>query len=182
MREPVMDVTYALDEGDWAFEITSDAQAEEALLRVLKNNAESKRLQRLALDMASKYTTQAQEVGREYERRNEWHMKALQTYFDRVDKHVTKTRQTYRLLSGTLVQKKQQPTYEYDSNDLLAWAQDNAPGFVKETVTAKVDWAGLKKALTVLDGSAYYQETGEKAPIDVIERPDVFSVEGGKNG
>ena len=181
MREPVMDVTYALDEGDWAFEITSDAQAEEALLTVLKNNAESERLQRLALDMASKYTTQAQEVGREYERRNEWHMKALQTYFDRVDKHVTKTRQTYRLLSGTLVQKKQQPTYKYDSNDLLAWAQDNAPQYIKEVTKTSIDWAGLKKSITQNGDQAIYTETGEVLPITVRERPDVFMVEGGKN-
>ena len=53
--------------------------------------------------------------------------------------------------------------------------------FVKEKTTTSVDWAGLKQQLTVKDGKAYYTETGEAMPITIVERPDLFVVEGGKN-
>jgi hypothetical protein len=39
----------------------------------------------------------------------------------------------------------------------------------------------LKQLLTVKDGKAYYTETGEAMPITIVERPDLFVVEGGKN-
>ena len=176
------DLTYSLDMAhDTAFEIDNDVTADRMLRDVIKNNQERDRLLKLADDMIAQYQAQKAAIASEFERKNEWNLMALRTYFNKVEKHETKTQASYRLISGRLVQKKQQPTYNYDNDALTAWAFDCAPMFVKEKTTTSVDWAGLKQLLTVKDGKAYYTETGEAMPITIVERPDLFVVEGGKN-
>lgn len=171
-----IDINYALEDSAGAFEITDDLQADYALQQVLKNNAERDRLVKLALDMANDYQEKAQKVRESYGRKNEWHMMALQNYFNKVEKRETKTQKSYKLLSGKLVQKAQNPLYAYDSAGLIEWAKANAPQFIKEKTTQSLDWAELKKALTVVDSIAYYTETGEELPITVNPRPDEFEV------
>jgi len=57
---------------------------------------------------------------------------------------------------------------------------ENAPQYLKEITKTTIDWAGLKKALTVVDGRGYYAETGEELPVTVTEQEDEFIIEGGK--
>ena len=181
MSEQLVDINYAL-EGNSAYSITTDAEAEAALRRVLSNNVERNRLMKLALDMAAQYRAKAESIEKEYQRKNEWDTLALKTYFDSVEKHRTKTQQSYRLISGRLVQKKRNPVYAWGEQELIDWARENAPQYLKETAKITIDWAGLKKALTVVDGRGYYAETGEELPVTVTEQEDVFIIEGGKNG
>lgn len=176
------DLTYALAAAHdpTAFEIDNDVTADLMLREVVKNNQERDRLMKLADDMIEQYQAQKTAIAAEFERKNEWNLMALRTYFNKVEKHVTKTQASYRLLSGRLVQKKRQPEFDWAEADLLGWAQANAPEFVQERTTKRLDWAGLKKSITHNGDQAIYTETGEVLPITVRERPDEFIVEGGK--
>lgn len=183
MELQAMDVPfdYALDMEPEGYEITNDVQAEMALRDVLEQNATRDRLLKAADEMISKYQAQKRALVEEFERKNAWNTMALQNYFAKVDKHTTKTQQSYRLLSGRLLMKRQHPEYEWNEADLLGWAQDNAPEYIKEVTKTSIDWAGLKKAITQNGDQAIYTETGEVLPVTVRARPDVFVIEGGKD-
>lgn len=176
------DLTYALAAAHdpTAFEIDNDVTADLMLREVVKNNQERDRLMKLADDMIGQYQAHKASIAAEFEHKNEWNLTALRNYFAKVEKRETKTQASYRLLSGRLVQKKRQPTYIWNESELTAWASANAPEFVQERTTKYLDWAWLKKELTVTDGQAYFTGTGEAIPVTVEDRPDEFIVEGGK--
>lgn len=100
----------------------------------------------------------------------------LRDYFATVPHKVTKTEENYRLPSGKLVLKKQQPEWEKDEEELIKWLEKNKDGqFIKTKKT--VDWAGLKKTLTVV-GELVADDAGEVIPcVHAVERPDIFTVE-----
>lgn len=100
----------------------------------------------------------------------------LQTYFDKVPHKVTKTQENYALPSGKLVVKKQETEFERNDEELIAWLKQNGgERFVKTKEV--LDWAGLKKTLSVV-GESVSDENGEVIPgLKAAERPDVFKVE-----
>lgn len=100
----------------------------------------------------------------------------LREYFDTVPHKVTKTQESYALPSGKIVVKQQEPEYERDDESVLAWLKENGgEKFVK--VKESLDWAGLKKTLTVC-GETVADENGEIIPgIKAVEREPVFKVE-----
>ena len=99
----------------------------------------------------------------------------LQQYFRTVPHKETKTQQSYALPSGKLVYKRQQPEWTHDDSVLLPWVMENVPNMVK--VKESVDWAELKKELSVV-GDAIVNADGLIVPgVTVMERPDVFKVE-----
>lgn len=99
----------------------------------------------------------------------------LREYFESVPHHETKTSESYKLPSGTLMLKAQEPTYERDDDKLIGWLKTNGKGYIKTKET--VDWAGLKKQLVYADGEAFDAETGELVDgIKVIEREPKFDV------
>lgn len=100
----------------------------------------------------------------------------LQTYFASVPHKVTDTQENYQLPSGKLVFKKQAPEYDRNDSEVIEWLQNNGGGkFVK--MVPVLDWAGLKKTLTVL-GEDVADENGVVIPcIKAIRREDVFKVE-----
>lgn len=100
----------------------------------------------------------------------------LQSYFATVPHKVTKTQENYALPSGKLVFKKQEPEYERDDDELIAWLKANGgEAFIK--TKESVDWAGLKGTLSVM-GETVADVHGQVIPcIKATERPDVFKVE-----
>ena len=84
----------------------------------------------------------------------------------------TKTQVSYKLPSGKLVLKHQEPEYKQDEETLVPWLKANAPEFVK--VKESVNWDGLKKTL-ILNGTDMITTDGEIVPgITATPRPDVF--------
>ena len=83
-------------------------------------------------------------------------------------------RKSIKLPSGTLKFRAVEPKYFINgreasskSAELLTFAKDNAPQYVK--TTEYVDWSGLKK---------YLQETGEVIDgMEIQQCPDTFKVE-----
>ena len=100
----------------------------------------------------------------------------LQHYFDTVPHKITKTTESYPLPSGKLVFKAQAPEYERDEEKVIEWLkQTNGTEFIK--VKESLDWAGLKKTVTVLEDKVI-TEDGEVVPgIKAIQRDPVFTVE-----
>ena len=99
----------------------------------------------------------------------------LEVYFQSVPHKVTKTEENYRLPSGKLVLKKQQPEYQRNDEEIIAWLKENGKTqYIR--VKEEVDWNELKKSLNVV-GEVAADEDGQIIPgLTVIERPDLFTV------
>ena len=100
----------------------------------------------------------------------------LEAYFDTLPHKKTKTQESYPLPSGKLVRKHQDTEFIRNDEKLLSWLhENNGEKFIK--TKESVDWAGMKKTLSVL-GETVVDENGEIIPcIKASERPDVFKVE-----
>ena len=99
----------------------------------------------------------------------------LMEYFKTVPHKKTPTQENYPLPSGKLVCKKQEPRYDRNDDEIIAWLKKNGGQHVK--VTEEVDWSALKKELSVV-GDQMATEDGEVVPgIKVIPREDAFKVE-----
>lgn len=86
---------------------------------------------------------------------------------------------TIKLPHGELQLRAQQPEFHRDEAAVMAWAMKNRPEFVIQPPPPdpKLDWAGLKKVLKIVDGQAVDPETGEVIPgITVVERPPKFQI------
>lgn len=100
----------------------------------------------------------------------------LQTYFETVPHKKTKTQENYALPSGKLVVKKQEPEYERDDEQIIAWLESKGKGLYVKTKKA-LDWVSLKSDVMVI-GETVTDLNGEIIPgIKATERPDVFKVE-----
>ena len=100
----------------------------------------------------------------------------LRDYFETVPHKVTATQQNYKLPSGKLVLKKQEPDFDRDDETVIAWLEENRmTEYVK--IKKSLDWAGLKKAVVVV-GDRVADADGEIVPgITVTDRPDIFKAE-----
>ena len=100
----------------------------------------------------------------------------LEAYFDTLPHKKTKTQESYPLPSGKLVRKHQDTEFIRNDEELLSWLhENNGEKYIK--TKESVDWAGIKKTLSVL-GETVVDENGEIIPcIKASERPDVFKVE-----
>lgn len=100
----------------------------------------------------------------------------LQTYFDKVPHKVTATQENYQLPSAKLVCKRQAPDYQKNDEEVIGWLKKN-DGAKYIRTEEKLDWAELKKVVTVT-GESVVNEDGEIIPgIVAISRPAIFKVE-----
>lgn len=105
-------------------------------------------------------------------------MKAmLQDYFERVPHKKSDTQESYKLPSGKLVMKDQDPEYERNDAEVIEWLKANkGQKYIK--VTESLDWNGLKPMVSVIGESVATVE-GEIIPgIKVTQRERKFNVEG----
>lgn len=165
------------DSAAQAYTITSDASADWAIEQIMTAQAERDRIIKIANDRIAMLQQQKAQISARCDRNTAFLTDKLREYFATVTpSSVTKTQTTYRLLTGKLVMKKQQPEYVRDEIAMLPWIKSNAPLYVK--VAESVNWGELKKA-TVLDGEhVILAETGEVVPgVVAVARPDVFEVQ-----
>lgn len=99
----------------------------------------------------------------------------LLKYFQTVPHKETKTEENYRLRSGKLVMKKPTTDFERDDEEVIRFLEEN--GGEKYLKTIKVlDWAQLKKSLTVM-GETVADENGQIIPgIKAVEKPEEFKI------
>ena len=110
------------------------------------------------------------------ERRKKFYDDALEAYIHRELDGTNK--RSMKLPHGTLALKKQQPHYTYTEADIIQWAQDFYPDFVKTTIPepkVSIDKKKLKDAGTIMDGLLYID--GVEVPgVQVEIKDDAFSI------
>lgn len=155
------------EEGKQEFEIVSDMLAEWAIKKIKQEENEHDRLVAIAKAEIEELNRQIELLDKARDSRNNYLKSKLYEYFNTVAHKETKTQETYKLLSGSLVFKKPSQKMVPDKDKLLAYVKEhNMPEFVK--VKEEVDWANYKKECEILDGKVVNFETGELLPEDII--------------
>lgn len=158
-----------VDDNVESFFVDDDVKAEWCLKKIREAEEEKARWK-------LHYDSQYEKVARACDITIETMTVMLKGYFKQVPHKVTKTQESYRLPSGKLVLKRQEPELEKDDSKVIEWLKANAGGQYIKTKES-LDWAEMKKHLAVI-GSTVADENG--LPIDCIkavERPDVFKIE-----
>ena len=152
--------------------VKDDSDADRLLEQIKEAKVEIKRYETMA-------TAKINEVAELLKRRTdginyviETNKNMLAAYFLNVKQKESKTQFSYGLLNGTLVMKKATQKIVHDDVKLLALCIRNNQTFVKKTENYKLDWAGFKKDLVIIDGSIINSVTGE-----VFETTEGLSIE-----
>ena len=155
------------------FKVENDQQADWCLRKIREAKADKER-------WIEHYKAQMKKAEDDAERTVAFFSAKLEEYFYSVPHKETKTQSSYTLPGGKLVRKAQLPKYSTDDSELIPWLKDNFLfDYVKETTVESVNWAELKKTVTVTpDGLHVMTEDGEIIPgVTVEQRPDVFVVQ-----
>lgn len=99
----------------------------------------------------------------------------LMAYFISVKQKESKTQFSYGLLNGTLIMKKPSQKIKHDEKQLINWAEQslsNQNRYTSVVETTKLDWALLKKDLSISNGMIVNRLTGE-----VLENIKGLSIE-----
>ena len=158
-----------------SFVIYTDVLAEWAVKKILAEQVERDRLLSLANEEQAILDAKKKSITDQYEHSTAFLMDALRKYYESVPHRETTTKGTYRLLSGTLVWKKDKPVMEPDMDSLVNRLQGT--DYIKTESTVR--WGEYKKRL-VIDGDVVIDtETGEVLDdVKVTVKPGEFSVEG----
>ena len=156
------------------FTIDNDEVADWAVRKIAEERSDYERLKELAETQIAKIQEKIEAEKTRAERRTAFLTSCLAQYFGTVEHKKTKTQETYKLLSGTLVLKKGGVTQKYDKDELLDYlAAEGMDDYIKTTQEPK--WGEFKKLLTFQDGNAILTDTGEMVEcIHVEEKPDTF--------
>jgi hypothetical protein len=172
----VENVTDFMDLVPEGFCVDDDKKADWAVETVLEAEAERDRLIALANAKIKEINDQKVLLAEKCANSTSYLRMLLRVYFDNVKPSTsTKTQETYKLLSGKLVLKRQAPEFIRDEKAMVDWAESSAPDYIK--IIKSVNWADLKKA-TVVDGeTVVFTETGEVIQgVVAKDREDVFEV------
>jgi len=96
----------------------------------------------------------------------EFNKSQLRAFFLTVDKKSTKTQESYSLLSGKLVMKKETIKFKHDDEQILRYCNSFAKQYVKSTVKESLNWSELKGNILIHNGMIVDAETGEIIDID----------------
>lgn len=144
--------------------ITDDGCADWACQKIAEEKAELDRITSLAAQ-------------RRYENGTRFLTGKLAEYFETVPHKTTKTKHSYRLLSGTLVKKIGGRTMKQDDDALLAYLKASDNEDMIQT-TEKPKWGEFKKRLEIVGGQIVDKTTGELVEgVQIIEKPDTFTVD-----
>ena len=163
------------------FIVDNDMKAEWCLNKIRRIRAEQEREKEELKRQMRFYEDQMELVDREADQDAAYFESSLKAYFEsRKEEGFTKTTKTgnqtsYKLPTGKLILKKQEPEYKHDDAILVPWLKQNAPQFIK--IEEKASWKELKETVTVVNGGVATSE-GEMVPgVTATERPDKFMVE-----
>ena len=161
------------------FTVDNDMKAEWVLSKIRRIRADQKKDKDELTRQMQFYQDQMDAVDKQADDEVSFFESMLIPYFaERMESgftKATKTQTTYKLPTGKLVLKHQEPTYERNNAELLPWLKANRPELVK--VEESPNWSELKKAVKVV-GESVVTKDGEVVPgVKVTEREDKFDVE-----
>lgn len=165
-----------LDEGA-PWRITDDSTADWAVAKIAAAREELARIEALASEQFDRIQSKVEEAKKRCESATGFLTSKLAEYFETVPHKETKTKHSYRLLSGTLAKKIGGATMRPDEARLLAHLKASGQeDFVK--VEEKPRWGEYKKRLEIVNGAVIDTETGELVDgVDIEEKPDSFVIE-----
>ena len=148
------------------FTIKDDSTAEWAVQRIAEETAEFERLKELAEQKIEELKNKIADLEEQNKRKTSFLKSCLAMYFETVPHKETKTQETYKLLSGTLVFKKpKQKIVKNDEKLVEYFKRNNMTDFIK--VEEKPQWNEYKKNLSIVEDKVIDTTTGEV--VDVLE-------------
>ena len=160
-----------------AWRITDDGCADWACRKIAEEKAELDRIRELADAQIQKIEEKVAAAERRFQNGTRFLTGKLAEYFETVPHKTTKTKASYRLLSGTLTRKFGGATMKQDDAQLVQYLKDSGQlEFIK--TEEKPKWGDFKKRLEIVGGSVVDKETGEIVEgVTVETKPDTFTVD-----
>lgn len=144
-----------------SFAIEDDATAEWALKKISAAVEEYDRLEQIYNDERARLDALLDKAAARLDSKTAYLKGLLQRYFETVPHEVSKAgTETYRLLSGKLVQKRGGYKATVSDDALVDWCERTGRGEYIKT-TKKPAWGELKKALDFTEAGAVVKDTGE---------------------
>lgn len=130
------------------FTIDDDNSADWAINKIKRDELERDRLIAIAKYQIDELNNKIIEINEHCENKTAFLKSCLFDYFNRVPHHETSTRETYKLLSGSLVLTKSTKQITYNDDALLEYLhKTNNTELIKETPK----WSEIKKQLNIID-------------------------------
>ena len=183
-----LDELEGMDDALWAQEETEDAPrpawriaddgcADWACRKIAEEKAELDRIRELADAQIQKIEEKVAAAERRFQNGTRFLTGKLAEYFETVPHKTTKTKASYRLLSGTLTRKFGGTTMKQDDEKLVQFLKNSGQlEFIK--TEEKPRWGDFKKRLEIIGGSVVDKETGEIVEgVTVETKPDTFTVD-----
>lgn len=160
-----------------AWRITDDGCADWACRKIAEEKAELDRIRELADAQIQKIEEKVAAAERRFQNGTRFLTGKLAEYFETVPHKTTRTKASYRLLSGTLTRKFGGTTMKQDDEKLVQFFKDSGQlEFIK--TEEKPRWGDFKKRLEIIGGSVVDKETGEIVEgVTVETKPDTFTVD-----
>lgn len=158
------------------FVIDSDSKADWALQKIAEEQSEYDRLNALAEEQISEIKAKIEAEKQRFDNKTRFLKGALNVYFMNVPHKETKTQESYKLLSGSLVMKKATQKMVKDDAKLLEYFHNNEmQEFIK--TEEKPAWAEFKKNCAIVDGNVVDTSTGEIVTgVAVEDVPEQFDI------
>ena len=158
------------------FSVNDDAAADWALRKIAEERAELERIKAIALQQIAELNMKIDHLEEMAERRTSFLRGCLAQYFQTVPHKSTKTQESYKLLSGSLVFKLPKQTMVKDDAQLLEYFRQNGLEEYIKTEEKPV-WGEYKKNLAIVDGKVVDTTTGEVVEaVSIEEIPGSFEV------
>lgn len=158
------------------FIIDTDLAADWALKKIAVARKERDRLISLAKEEIKMLESSIEQIESRCDNDTAYLENALAQYFNKVDHKVTKTKESYKLLSGSLVLKKGTVKTEYDDTELVDWLKKNGHKDLV-TVTEKPKWGEFKKTLNITPDGVFTEDGEIIEVISTQQQADEFKVE-----
>lgn len=164
-------------EGPREWRIADDGAADWAVRKIAEERAELARIRELADEQIARIEEKLAAAERRCENGTRFLTAKLAEYFETVPHKTTKTKHSYRLLSGTLTKKLGGTTMKQNDEKLLEFLKASGNDDMIQT-TEKPKWGEFKKRLEIMGGQIVDTLTGELVEgVELIEKPDTFSVD-----
>ena len=147
------------------FKVTDDKTADWAIAKIHEAEDERDRLIMLAEEQINDLTDRIEELKNKCDNDTSYLKSLLSEYFSKVPHHVTKTQESYKLLSGTLIFKK--PSMKINHNDDELIKSLDGTDYVETKKSFK--WGEYKKNLTVVGNEVIDSTTGEVVTSCTLE-------------
>jgi len=154
----------------------NDLQADEMITAIRELQADRNRFEAIANGKIVQIEESLNLKKESIEKEVQFMKDQLQGYFTTVKKKESKTQESYSLLSGKLVMKKATQKIAHDDEKLKKYLDqdsDNRNKYLNKSILIKLDWAGLKKDLSIKNGMITNSVTGEVLEDTGITLEDV---------